>query len=451
MPNQEEQVKETLFFYNPWWTAGKVPQELFKPYQRPVLKKLISYLGLERVIILKGPRRTGKTTLFYQFIDYLLKKGTNPKNILYLSFDDPKARKSLDTLIQTYEIITKKTIKNQKVYFFLDEIQYLDEWSFYVKKYFDKKFPIKFIVSGSAASLIKKTSESLAGRTIEEILYPFNFFEFTALKYRENKQLQKAIRNFRKNFSLINVPDTTNLIPFKQDINIAFEEYFQRGGFPHIFTVKNRTLWKRLLREDIVEKVIYRDLVELYDIKKPQVLEKLFYYLIDVTSSILNISNIANSLKLSREYTEKYLFYLKSALLCFTIQKFAPSKETQIRSNRKVYMIDHGLVQAFEKIESGKIIENLVALSLLNRKYPIGYSRNRFEIDFIIQKNKTILPLEVKYKERLNKKDTKKILSFMKKYKAKHGIVVTKDLLKQEVEEDLILNFIPIQFFLLGL
>lgn len=85
-------LKESLYFYNPWWETAKVPADLIKEYQRPVIKKLFSYLPMDRVIVLKGPRRTGKTTLLYQIIDQLLKKGVPAADILFLSFDDVKVR-----------------------------------------------------------------------------------------------------------------------------------------------------------------------------------------------------------------------------------------------------------------------------------------------------------------------------------------------------------------------
>ncbi|MGB9613403.1 MAG: AAA family ATPase, partial [Candidatus Margulisiibacteriota bacterium] len=181
-----EKLRESLNFYNPWWRTGRVPDELKLVYQRPILRKLISYLNLDRIVVLKGPRRTGKSTLLYQIIDSLILNGVSPQSILYLSFDDIDARAELSLIIKAYEeILSKNIAETKETYCLLDEVHFLDNWSFQIKKYFDRKFPIKFIVSGSSASLIKKGAESLAGRTVEEIILPFSFKEYLAFKTKD--------------------------------------------------------------------------------------------------------------------------------------------------------------------------------------------------------------------------------------------------------------------------
>ncbi|MEW6042242.1 MAG: ATP-binding protein, partial [Elusimicrobiota bacterium] len=390
---EAKSLKESLYFYNPWWETTKVPLGLLKEYQRPIIKNLLSYLHLDRIIVLKGPRRTGKTTLFYQMIDQLLKKGIVAADILFLSFDDIKVRIDLDEIFKAYQEINKRLIKEGRlIYVLLDEVHFLENWQFYVKKYFDRKYPLKFLVSGSAATLIKKGTESLAGRTIEETIYPFGFYEF--LSYRlKNQKLIGMIDHLRDNFIPFTLVDITDLTPYITEIKIVFEDYLEKGGFPNLFGIEEGLLWKRLVREDIVEKVIYRDLVELYDIKKPEVLEKLFLYLVDITSQILSLTNIANSLGLSREYAEKYLLYLEQALLVKRLKKFAKSVEKSVRSNQKVHLLDSGLINAFSKVEVGQILESMVASHLLRREGgKVYYFREKYEVDLVFEMDKKIFP-----------------------------------------------------------
>lgn len=423
-------LEELLYFYNPWWTKKSVPANLILNYSRPVLQKLETYLELERIIILKGPRRVGKTTLLYQLIANLLEKKVNPYDLFFLPFDDLAARVPLDEIVEAYEIIRGKTLReNKQVYFFLDEIQYDNNWSFEVKKYFDQKFPIKFIISGSASSLIRKTSESLAGRTIEETLLPFSFYEFISFKLQKEKDALSRIEEFRKNFKLTHLPRITHLLPERQQIQILFREYLERGGFPHVFAVKNHLLWKKLLHEDILEKVIYRDLVELYNIRKPLLLEKLFLYLASSSSQILNTTNIAKSLGLSREYIEKYLEYLIFAFLCFPTKKYAKAVESKIRSNEKIHLIDTGLINAFGQMAESKMVETVINRHLLDPLRHLYYWRNGQEVDIIIEEEKKIIPLEVKFKEKIDKEDYKGLFAFMTHEKIQKGIIVTKNLL----------------------
>lgn len=443
---EKETLIESLYFYNPWWEKGKVSQALTKEYQRPIIQDLFSYLSLDRIVVLKGPRRTGKTTLFYQIINRLLKRGVAPNNILFLSFDDIKIRMDLDQIFKAYQEATKRLVnKGETVYVFLDEVHFLENWQFYVKKYFDRKYPLKFLVSGSAASLIKKGTESLAGRTIEETIYPFSFYEY--LSYRlKNKKLMAILIHLRDIFIPFTFVDIIVLTPYVPEIKIVFEEYLEKGGFPNLFDVEEELLWKRLLREDIVEKVIYRDMVELYGIKKPEILEKLFLYVVNITSQILSVSDISNSLGLSREYSEKYLLYLEQALLIKRLKKYAKSIEKSLRSQEKVHLLDPGLINAFSRAEKGRVLESMVASHLLRdgrvkgggggerggKRGKVYYFRDKYEVDLVYEIDNEIFPVEIKYKDEISKRDLSGLYSFHKKFNPTISVVVTRDLLKEE-------------------
>ncbi len=473
----KEKLKKLLYFHNPWWIDHRVPDSLKLTYRRPVLKKLLEYFKLDRAILIKGPRRTGKTTLLYQIIDELItKREITAQNIIYLSCDDPElklltnpssdSRINLSNILDVYEQLREKTIielkPNEKIYLFLDEIHFWEGWQFEIKKYFDKKYPLKFILSGSSASLIKRGSESLMGRTIEELILPFGFYEFLSCQLKD-KRLNKIILNLQKNFTPSNllkgvtglfsdsISPIDQLIPYQSKIKILFAEYLNRGGFPHLLEVENPILWQRLLREDVIEKVIYRDLVDLYEIKKPQVLEKFFLYLAGHSSDIMNITSIANSLCLSREYTLKYLNYLIESFLVFGIKKYSPSVEKQIRSNQKVHLIDSGLITVFgggnkEKRVDGQKVESLIGRCFLKEK--VFYWREREEVDFVLDIN-SLLPVEVKYRNTILPRDLKGIIKFMTKYGIREGIVVSKDLLQKREQDDKILWLIPAWLLLL--
>lgn len=443
-------IKESLFFYNPWWQTKKVPGELLKNYQRPVLKRLFSYLPLERIIVLKGPRRTGKTTIFYQMVDQLISGGASADEILFLSFDDIKLRLELDEILKAYQEVHRRVIKEGRtVYIFLDEVQFLENWPFQVKKYFDRKYPLKFLVSGSAATLIRKDSESLAGRTVEETIYPFSFYEY--LSYRlKNQRLAEAIDRLRDRFIPFDPLDVTDLIPDLMEIKIVLEEYLEKGGFPNLFEIKEGLLWKKLVREDIVEKVIYRDLVDLYDIKKPEVLEKLFFYLADITSQILSVTNISNSLGLSREYTDKYLFYLEQALLVRRLKKFSRSVEKTIRSMDKVHLLDSGLITAFANPDPGQLLESVVASHLLRREGgKVYYYRDKYEVDLVFADAKRIFPIEVKYKDDFSRRDLNGLILFGKKFKTGKSLVVSRNYMKKELHNGQEIIYLPAWLFLL--
>lgn len=440
---------EGLHFYNPWWETGKVPPELLKDYRRPVVQGLMSYLALERIVIVKGARRTGKTTIFYQLIDELIRKGISSRDILFISFDDIKMRGVLEDILKTYQHINRRLIKEgTPVYLFMDEVQFFEEWQFSIKKYFDRKYPIKFLISGSAATLIKKGSESLAGRTIEETVYPFSFYEFLCLNLRKPKLLE-AVNRLRAAFKF-ELVDITALVPYLTELRIAFEEYTEKGGVPSLFGIREALLWKRMAREDIIEKVIYRDLVELYDIKKPEALERLFIYLSGITSQLLSVANIANSLGLSREYTEKYIVYLEQAYLIRRLNKYAKSVEKSVRSAEKVHLVDSGLINAVSKVAIGNLIESMAASHLFRRRdAKIYYYRDRYEVDLVLETAEGLLPIEVKFTDTIRKQDLKGIESFHKKFGTDKVVIVSRELLKEESFEGRRTVFLPAWLFML--
>ncbi|MFQ6121266.1 MAG: ATP-binding protein, partial [Methanosarcinales archaeon] len=420
-------IENALFFYNPWWVK-KMPFYLVKRYKREVFYKIKEYLNLNRIVVIKGPRRVGKTTVMYQLIDYLLQE-VKPEEILYVPFDDPKLT-DIDKIIDFYQSkILKASLDEKKTYLFLDEVQYLENWQYLVKKYYDRNYPIKFIVSGSSATLIRKGTESLMGRTIEEILLPFSFKEF--FQYRFKKKIVLSL-------------DKLNLIEIKRyerAAKILFEEYLLKGGFPNIFEIKEIELWQKVIKEDVIDKAIYRDIVTLYDIKNPLLLEKLFLYLVGITGQILNVNNISRSIGLSRAYVNKYLFYLKNAYFILGVKKYAKSIEKIIKSNEKVYVLDSAIINSLlnktrvDENFAGHLVESVVAEHLI--MYECYYWRNYYEVDFIVKIKNRLVPIEVKYRSKINKKDLKGLVRFMEIFNVNKGFIITKDFFKKE-EIDLV-------------
>ncbi len=443
-----EKLKEIIHFYNPWWLTKEVPAELLPDYERPVLSDILSYLDLNRVIVLKGPRRTGKTTLLYQIAADLLKKGVNPENILFLSLDTIAGLDQLDNIVNAYQQLTRRVLHPAiRSYFLLDEVQFLKDWPQLVKKYFDRKLGITFIVSGSAASLIRKGSESLAGRTVEETILPFTFFEYLAYHERDSR-LQGLIAGMRNTWSFRALPAKDDLVPYVTTIQIRFNDYLSQGGFPHLLQTREKTMRQRLLKEDVIEKAIYRDLVELYQIKKPAALENLFLYLCEHSSELLNISNIAPSLGLSREYTERYLHYLEAAYLVFRYGKYAKSVEEQVRSMEKCYVTDPGLLQLAFRPDAGKAVESICARHLMARK--VFYWRDdRHEVDLVLDEEEGVMPIEVKYQSNIGASDVKGLVKFLHMFKEKCGIMVTKDLFEERAMQGMTIRHIPAWLFLL--
>lgn len=119
----DEDLIKTFLRQNVWWSTKKVPVELKQEFIRPKVNEILEYLELDRIIILLGARRVGKTTIMHQLIDRLIMENINPGNILYLRLDDPIINKfPLTEIIKTYR---HYKMPDSTIYLFLDEVQHM--------------------------------------------------------------------------------------------------------------------------------------------------------------------------------------------------------------------------------------------------------------------------------------------------------------------------------------
>src|SRR3989338_774762 len=196
--------------WNPWWELGEKGMDKFydPTYKRELYFEVEKRLKQgNEIISIVGMRQVGKSTLMRQLIKDCLKEGINPKHIFYISFDDPylkaqyDSKEIFDLIINTYsEAIFNSSIaeRKERLYFFLDEIHQLPHWEKYLKSYYDRAFPIKFIVSGSSSiHLQQKNKESLLGRISEHTLWPFSFREYVEFK-TDSEQLKKYTSEIRE-------------------------------------------------------------------------------------------------------------------------------------------------------------------------------------------------------------------------------------------------------------
>ncbi|MDP7265564.1 MAG: ATP-binding protein, partial [Candidatus Thermoplasmatota archaeon] len=427
-----------LTVYNPWWNVGKVPEALLLPYRRKVFKDLLQWLEGKRILGIVGPRRTGKTTIMYQLIQYLLtEKEIDPLQILYLSCDDPAFGVfDIQSMFATYEEnLLHESITHKQVYVFIDEIQFLKDWARWLKRYHDLKYPVKFIISGSSATYNKSRSkESLVGRIVEEDFYPFSFAEY--IECTGNMVFDISFDELsRGDFSNL---DTVKLASFTTQLKTALNEYAIRGGFPEYFNEKTFLIWSRLIRSDIVDKTIYKDLVRLYDIKMPSLLESLLVYLAGTSSGIFVHTKASDMLGISRPTVVNYMEYLKSAFLIDEARKYSKSAASEARSAKKTYMIDSGLMNSLlgepelTDLNKGKIFETLAFNHARSLADSVHYWRHgTTEVDLVLSKNNIVTPIEVKYRENISKSDTKGVCRFMDRYKCQNGIVLTRDTLEK--------------------
>ena len=433
--NEEELLTE-LTEQNPWWRDGKIKLK-DNLIIRDIYPQLINELKSKQITGLIGLRQIGKTTLLKQQINHLLKNNINKKNILYFSFDSIKEENIIKKIISLYfSRILKKPAYELKdtIYLFFDEVQKIKDWSDDLKSFYDKEYPLKIYISGSSSmNILKGSGESLIGRINIHKIYPFSFGEY--LKYN-GMQLETI--------SLDNIKYPVEA----EKIKILFEEYLKIGGLPGLYGLEEVQLKQAI--KTMIDLTFYRDIVNMFNIKRTDIMEGLFYCFVKNSGNTLNYNNLSISLKTKFETIKTYIDYLNTS---FMIQKslfFSQSTVKTFEKNPKVYVADNAFF-LLNGTKMGLIVETCVFNHLLKYESRLSYwqDKKNKEVDIIVGK-KSPLPIEVKYRSNIRKEDFQNILFFMEEYKIKKGIVVTKNCFEEQKINGRKILFIPAWIFLMS-
>ena len=427
-----------LITFNRWWDTGSVDSVYLMPYKRKLFYQLTRYLNTRQILVIYGLRRTGKTTLMYQLIDSLLRKGFSRKHIFYFSFDESIS--TLEELLKTYSdlIISKDLTKEKKIYIFLDEIQKLENWENQLKIFYDLYPNVKFIVSGSASITIQKMAvESLAGRIYEFILPLLPFREFLELK-GERIKLQESW-------------DYKNL----KEIYLAREriapyliEYTRKGGFIELMEETDEDRIKRY-SSSIIERIAFVDLATNFKIREPQLFKIILELIASNPGFLLDYANFSRILGKDKRLIADYISHLKYSFLVKSLYNFSKSRFISERKLKKVYLGSTNFIYGLQPgrfLEPqflGKVMENLV---VVNTNTQFFWRLRNYEIDLVTDEN---IPVEVKYKNKITDREVNSVTKFCKNYKVNKGLIVTKDFLSFKKTEGIELVYIPLWIFLL--
>lgn len=438
---KQENILKVLTGFNPWWKAGTVNPAFLKNYQRisyyEALEK-ISNTNIRRNVVLSGARRVGKTTIMYQLINHLLCNGVTPDRIVFISLDHPILKlSSMDAILDCYH---ENIHPDKDVYYFFDEIQYAADWSNWLKIIYDTQPESKVIATGSASpALVKGSTESGTGRWSVIQVPTLSFYEYCCLIGVKAGNLPSELR--LSQFLAMSQAERTMIMLKLENLKLHFNRYLLVGGFPELALAKDNFFAQQIMREDIVDKVLKRDLPALYNIRNPLELERIFLYLCNVSSEIVSYDNIAKELNgVSRPTVENYIRYLESANLIYISNPVHLDGKKILKSKPKIYIADAAIRNAVlmnddllsNATEMGKMVETTIYKHVKTFCYQkatsVGYYRasgSEKEIDVVAEypANKDIL-IEVKYREQAPISDNDAICTLADK--AELGIIITK-------------------------
>ncbi len=434
-------ILKVLTAYNPWWKTGVVNPKMTKTYKRFAFHEAMKRLNetnIRRTVVLTGTRRVGKTTIQYQMIDALLKEGVSPQKIVFISMDHPMLK--LSQFQEVLECYHENIYAEQDVYYFFDEIQYASDWDRWLKIIYDNQPDTQVVATGSASpALMKGSRESGAGRWSVIQVPTLSFYEYCELLELDKPDIPedlKATDLLRKTQI-----ERTQIMMQLSKVQNHFIRYLQVGGFPELALADNDLMAQQIMREDVVDKVLKRDLPSLYNIRNATELERIFLYLCNVSSEIISIDAITKELNgVSRTTVENYIQYLESANLIYQSWPVDMAGKKILKARPKVYIADAAIRNAVlmdetiitDPVGMGKVVETAVYKHVTAFYYKfatsVGYFRGgkkNKEIDVVVDypNIKNIL-IEVKYREGAPIADDDAIVEFSDEASA--AIIITK-------------------------
>jgi len=345
LKDQKQELEE-------WFKGKKVIKREILDYLKDIEKsKLI------KVII--GARRSGKSVLAHMLLEN--------KPFAYMNFDDERLVDfDTDDILSSFHEIYGKNFNS----ILFDEIQNLDKWELFVNRL--KRIGFNVFVTGSNSKLLsKELATHLTGRHIAIELFPFSFREYL-----------KAI-NFEEDV------ETTKGIGF---VKRELRKYIKNGGFPEIVVEEeNPKVYLRELYRSIVE----RDILSRHDISYKKTFREIAMSLLSNPGRSISYNKLKKQFNLGSEHTVKnYVSYLEEAYVVFLLNKFSYKPVEVERNEKKIYVIDTGLVNhvAIKSSEDyGRMYENIVAIELFRKKafnmlLELYYWKNgEKEVDFVVK------------------------------------------------------------------
>ena len=442
-----EQVIKVLRQYNPWWRTPSAIKEESKPQKRLAYYealKMLRHKSIRRFAVLSGVRRVGKTTIMYQIIDKLINEGVNSKNILYVTFDNPILKLvDVESVLSIYESLYPM---NGTRYIFFDEIQYTDNWELWMKVIYDSRKDIRLIATGSASPILEKGStDSGTGRWSILKIPTMSFYEYCRLLelnepiLPENLRLSKLVK--------MNTSELDDLMSRFTYLQNHFNRYLTIGGFPELVLSEDDLYAQRMLREDVVDKVIKRDVLTLFNIRSPLLMEKLFLYLCMNSTEIFNATTAAKELDNTSVTTiDSYIEALEMSNLIYLSKPINVGSKGALKGKPKIFIADAAIRNAVLMIddvlsdekELGAIVETAVYKHIVSfyqgSTAQLGYFRkakdNQKEVDVVVELPRQKILCEVKYRNNSHITATDAIVELCKDENSKvtNAFLVTKHL-----------------------
>lgn len=368
-------IEDVLRKSNPWWSGSYASPGVARDRYLMGIEKA---LARERIVLLFGLRRVGKTTIMRQYVASCIKR-MEPSRILFAGIDHPELERT-----PLYEILKEFRSLNglrssDEVILFLDEVQSRPGFEKELKAIHDLEEKVRVVASGSSSLIIKHRSSNLVGRYRTLEVRPLDFAEY--LKFRREAS-DRSEPHLMERF---------------------MDDYLTTGGMPQYV----QTLDQAYVT-DLVANVISRDICTTYSVSDPRLLRELYFLLMNRVGKRLSYSKLARLIDTGDDAVKRYVGYFEDAFLIH-IEEQEGSPNERKYGPKKCYASDNGICSVISgKADKGPLAENAVYLGLRKRSEPRFYNRMSFEVDFLCGNG----AFEVKYRGDVAEKDIERFRSF---------------------------------------
>lgn len=441
----KDELLAVLAQFNPWW-RGEALADL-PPWRRAAFRELQTWLSAPpapRAVLLSGARQIGKTTLLLQAADALLRAGTPAANVLYATFDHPLLKLAgIESVLEAWRAREPRAPGPE--YLLLDEAQFIrhhgEEIGTWVKHQVDFRKDRRIVFTGSAMPLIEADQESGVGRWHTIRLSTLSFYEYLQIKRLDLPALPQ-LRSLRELFDW--QPPDFYRVAEQADVYVGhFHEYLVRGGFPQTAQVESITQAQRLLREDIIDKVLKRDMTALFGVRRVLDLEHTFLYLCLHDGGLLDMLDLCANLEVKRPTAQHFIELLEATHLIYRLPPHGYGKDV-LRARFKIYLADAAIAPAVmlkgkalleDPAALGVATETAVFKHLFARYYAqsvrFSYWRGKrdHEVDLVAEVGGELIPFEVKYRaQHTGVRELKGLLELCRTRHIPHGYVVSKSM-----------------------
>ncbi len=425
--------------FNPWWSGRTIPD--LPKWRRATFRQLRDWVidpPSRRAVLLSGARQVGKTTLLLQLVGELQLKGVPHHRIIYATLDHPLLKLAgIEGVLRVWEEFRRQGEGPE--FILLDEVQHDPSWATWLKHQVDFRHSRQIVVTGSVVPLSDANAESGVGRWHTIKLPTLSFCEYLQIREIEQPDLPEL-------FSLTKLfgwseGERMQAASLAKPLVGHFHEYLLRSGFPQAALVDSISLAQRLLRADIVDKILKRDMTAYFGVRHIAELEKLFVYICLHDGGMFDIRSVASNLGISKQTVERYIRLCEASHLVYLLRPFGYGKEV-LRGRPKLYLADAAIAGSV-LLKGRSLLEDDTALGLtvetaffkhvFAHYYGVSmglsyWRRPKAEVDIIAEVSDQVVPFEVKYRNRIRSEDIAGLRVFCEERGVSRGYLISREL-----------------------